>query len=189
MSASLKNNTIWATFTDTKVQLHVLTWLQEAGWEIKKQTFYNHCKQGKCSKNRAGLYTRAMVKKYAEKYLVHSGTGTTVDDELDSLSTRKLRGEIDRIEAAAAHDHYKLDILKGKHIDRSKLEMELAARAVVLDSGLEYLFKTNVAEMVAIVGGDLDKSPLLLDLLLKKKDEQLSLYANFEDFVVSFTED
>ncbi len=180
---------IWQTFTDTKVKLDVLSFLQEAGWEIKKQTFYNHCKQGKCTKNRSGLFTKSLVKKYAEKYLVHSGLGKTVDEETDNLATQKLRGEISRIEAAAEHDRYKLDILKGKHIELSKLEMELASRAVVLDSGLEYLFKTNLSEMVAIVGSVQDKAPLLLDLLLKKKDEQMSLYANFEDFTVVFEGD
>ena len=177
---------IWNEFTETKVKHDVLGYLQRTGWEIKKQTFYNHCSDGKLKKSRKGFYTRTAVKKYAETWLVHSGLGVQVDEAGENLAREKTKAEITRINNAAEHERYKLDILKGKHIERDKLALELSSRLVVLDSGLEYLFKTNLAEMVSIVGGDPGKAPLLLEMLLRKKDEQLSSYANMDDFTVIF---
>ncbi len=184
---TIPNEPTWQTFTDTKSKAEVLRYLQDTGWDVKKATFYTaHCGSGKLKKNRKGLYTKAAVKKYAETWLVHGGLGTTVQEADESLAKEKTVAEINRIKTASEHDRFKLDVLKGKHIDRAKLELELSARAVVLDNGLEYLFKTNIMEMVVIVGGVPDKAPLLLDFLLRKKDEQLSKYASFEDFTVIF---
>lgn len=180
---------VWNSFVDTSVQFDVLTYLQETGWAVKKQTFYNHCKSGKLTKNRKGIYTKRAVKKYAESWLVHNGLGTTVSESEENLAKEKIRREIRRIETAEKHDRFKLDVLRKKYVERSKLEIELSSRLVVLDHGLEYMFKINVAEMVALVGGDSDKAPLLLDMLLKKKDEQLTHFANMEDFTVAFDEE
>jgi hypothetical protein len=111
-----------------------------------------------------------------------------VGEASENLLREKTMAEIRRIKTAAEHDRLKLEILKGKYIEREKMEFELSSRTVVLDNGLEYIFKTSLMEMVAVVGGDPNKAPLLLDLLLHKKDEQLALYASFEDFSVIFTE-
>lgn len=179
---------VWADFVDTSVQFDVLIYLQDTGWAVKKQTFYNHCSDGKLKKNRKGFFTKRAVKKYAETWLVHNGLGTTVSESEDNLAKEKLRKEIKRIETSEHHERFKLDVAKGKYVKRSTLEVELSSRLVVLDHGLEYMFKVNIAEMVALVGGDVDKSPLLLDMLLKKKDEQLTHFANMEDFTVAFDE-
>lgn len=179
---------VWADFVDTSVQFDVLIYLQETGWAVKKQTFYNHCSDGKLKKNRKGFFTKRAVKKYAETWLVHNGLGTTVSASEENLAKEKLRQEIKRIETSENHDRFKLDVLKKKYVERSKLEVELSSRLVVLDHGLEYMFKVNIAEMVVLVGGDVDKAPLLLDMLLKKKDEQLTHFANMEDFTVAFDE-
>lgn len=179
----------WESYTDTKSKADVLRYLQETGWEIKKSTFYeSHCASGKLKKSRKGLYTRAAVKKYAETWLVHTGLGSTVPESEENLAREKTQAEIVRIKTSYEHERYKLDVLRGKHIDRAKLHMELSARAVVLDNGLDYIFKTNVHEMVALVDGVADKAPLLLDYLLRKKDEQLTHYANLDEFTVLFEE-
>lgn len=186
---NIPSEPVWSGFISTKVKQDVLTYLQETGWNIKKQTFYNHCSAGKLQKNRQGLYTVRAVKKYAETELVHLGLGDTVTGSQENLAKEKLRKEIKRIETSEEADRFKLEVLKGKYIERSKVELELSSRLVVLDHGLEYLFKTNLAEMVAIVGGDLDKASLLLELLLRKKDEQLTAFANMDDFTVVFDEE
>ncbi|CAG36304.1 hypothetical protein [Desulfotalea psychrophila] len=175
----------WQNYTETNKKADVLRYLQETGWQLRKQTFYNHCGDGKLKKNRSGLYSKQAVKKYAETWLVHIGLGSTVGEAEENLAKQKTKKEIDRITTSEQHERFKLDILRGKYIERSKVELELASRAVVLDHGLDYLIKSNVAEMVALVGGMADKTTLLLDFLLKKKDAQLSHYASIDDFTVN----
>lgn len=180
----------WENFVNTPTKLVVLIFLQETGWEVKKSTFYDsHCATGKLKKNRNGVYTKTAVKKYAETWLVHGGLGTTVPEDDENLSRIKLQSEIARIDTAEERDRFKLEVERGKYIARDQMDRELAARAVVLDNGLDYLFRAFVHEMVALVGGDADKAPLLLDFCLKKKDEQLNLYANLEDFTVVMEEE
>jgi len=174
----------WTNFIDTKVQRDVLLFLQDTGWSIKKSTFSTHCKTGKLTKSRKGLYTKAVVKKYAEKNLVHSGLGTTVPQSDENIATRKILAEISRIETAEARERFKFEVEKKEYIERGRVERELATRAVVLDQGLEFFFRAKVDEMVALVGGVADKAPLLLDLCLKEKDEHINRYARMDNFTI-----
>lgn len=174
----------WATFIDTKVQSAVLTFLQETGWDIKRATFSTHCRTGRISKNRKGLYAKAVVKKYAEKNLVHNGLGTTVPENNENIATQKTLAEISRIKTAERRERFKFEVEQGKHIELGRVERELATRAVVLDQGLEFFFRAKVDEMVALVGGIADKAPLLLDLCLKEKDEHINKYARMDNFTI-----
>ncbi len=175
---------IWTNYIDTKVQKDVLLYLQETGWDIKKSTFSTHCRTGKLTKGRKGLYTQAAVKKYAEKNLVHNGLGRTVPKSDENIATRKTLAEISRIKTAEERDRFKLEVEQGKYIELGRVERELATRAVVLDQGLEFFFRAKVDEMVALVGGVADKAPLLLDLCLKEKDAHINKYARMDNFTI-----
>lgn len=175
----------WSTYVETKNRSAVLRWLQGAGWEVKKSTFHNNCKKGLLALNRAGVYSRRAVRKYAEQYHVHSSVGQTVNDADVSLATEKIRKEIRRIETATTRDQFDLDVKMGKYVLRSDVEVELAARAVVLDNGFEYMFQANLSEIIAIVRGDQQMAPALLEFLKEKKDEQMNIYANMGEFIVA----
>lgn len=187
-AAAIPGQPLWETFTDTKVKFEVLTYLQQTGWVVKKQTFYNHVTAGKLRKNRGGLYTTLAVKKYAETWLVHAGLGMTVDESVENLAKEKLVVEIEGKKTTNEHAKLKLAADQSRYIPRAEVELELASRAAMLDAGMEYAYKTGLAEMVAVVGGDQNKAPLLLDMLLKRRDALLGAYANFADFIVVFQE-
>lgn len=174
----------WSEYEETKKKADVLRFLMLSGWDVRRQTFYNHCNDGKLRMNRQGIYSRGMVKKYAEKYLVHSSTGETVDDYEVSLASKKIRKEIKRIGTAEEHERFKLDVAMKKYILKSDVDAELASRVVVLDNGLEYLFQAHLTEMIAIVKGSQQRAPDLLEFLLAKKNEQMNEYANMGDFLV-----
>lgn len=175
----------WSNYNETKTKSEVLRYLIDAGWQVKRQTFYNHCNDGKLRVNRQGIYSRRMVKKYAESYLVHASVGVKKDDHEINLATTKTQKEIARISTAEEHERFKLDILRGKYILRDDVYRELASRGVVLNNGLEYLFQAHLAEMIALVGGDQQKAPELLKFLQDKKDEQLNAFANMGEFRVA----
>jgi len=180
----------WENFTPTPTKADVLSYLQETGWEIKKSTFYDqHCAKGKLTKNRAGVYTKRAVKKYAETWLTHGGLGSTVAVDEENLSRQKLVAEISRIKTAEDRDRFKLDVEKKRYIERDRMEQELAARAVVIDQGLEFFFRAKVDEMVALVGGVPDKAPLLLEMCIKEKDKQINQFARMDNFTIIIEDD
>lgn len=178
----------WSGFVDTKVRLDVLRYLQADGWEVKKQTFYNHCNDGKLTVNQNGLYTKRLVKKYAETWLVRTATGKTIAEEGDDLAAQKTRAEISRIRTAQEREQLKLDVERGKYILRSDVEAQLAGRAVMFDNGLTHLFQSAVPDMIALVKGDQRLAADLLSFLMDKKDALLNEYATMDQIQVVFEE-
>lgn len=174
----------WKNFTDTANKANVLRYLQDDGWDVKKQTFYNHCKSGKLSKNRSGLYTNRGVKKYAETWLVRLDTGETVGETEEKLATVKTRAEIRKINTAQEREQFKLEVDQKKYILRSDMEKELVSRAIVLNNGLEHMIQTIAPELITLVGGDMKKLTDAIELFMEKKDEQLNQYANTRTFKV-----
>ena len=175
----------WVSFDETRNKADILRYLNGTGWVVSRQTFYNHCNDGKLKVNRRGVYTLFAVRKYAERWLVHSSTGQTVGETEQNLAAQKTMKEIDRIDTSTRHEQFKLDVLMGRYILRSDVEAELAARAVVLDNGLEYMFQASLQEMIALVGGNQQRAPELLEFLLARKNQQMNEYANMGDFKVA----
>lgn len=175
---------VWESFEDTKVQAEVLRYLLATGWDVKKQTCYNHIGSGKLQKNRGGLYTKNAVKKYAELWLVHRGLGSTVGESEENLAKTKTRSEIKRIQTAEEKDRFDLEVKQGLYIPRDQVEKELASRVVVVDQSLEFCYRSKITEMVTMVGGDMGKAPLLLDLLIQNKNELMQQMASMGDFTI-----
>lgn len=174
----------WKDYRDTKNKADILRFLRANGWEIRRDTFYRHCKTGKLNKNRSGVYTLRGVKKYAETWLVRTDTGKTVNQEGNELLTRKTEKEIERIDTVTQRERFRLDVDRGKYILRSDVESELAGRAIVLDNGLTYLIQSSAAEIIALVGGDQTRSGELVAFLNEKKDLLMNKYATMSEFFV-----
>ncbi len=177
----------WKTYTDTKNKAAVLRHLESDGWEVKKQTFYNHCASGKLAKNRNGLFTRRTVKKYAETWLVRSGSGQTVAEEGEDLLAEKTREEILRIRTTREREEFRLGKERGLYMLRSDIYLELAGRAVVLENNLRHLVQSRVPAYIAAVHGRQDRVPDLVDMMDTDIDKLLNEYATSE-FQVVITE-
>ncbi len=177
----------WKSFTNTKNKAEVLRHLESSGWEVKKQTFYNHCASGKLTKNRDGLYTSGMVKKYAEKWLVRSASGQTVLEEEENLLAKKTREETRRIRATRRREEFRLGKEQGLYILRSDIYLELAGRAVVLENNLRHMVQSQVPAYVAAVSGKQDHVPDLMDIMNTDIDKLLNEFATSE-FQVVITE-
>ncbi len=178
----------WKNYTGSKNKADVLRFLRSDGWEVKKQTFYNHCKSGKLVKNRNGLFTVRVVKKYAETWLVRSVSGLTVAAEEEDLLATKTREEIQRIRIIRQREEFKLGVDRGNYILRSDLEAELAARAVAFDNGLTHMIQSSAPDIVALVRGDQSRTADLVAFLNEAKDRLLNEYATSARFAVIFSE-
>jgi hypothetical protein len=62
--------------------------------------------------------------------------------------------------------------------------MEVAARAVILDTGIRHMFQVNVAEYIALVGGDMMKTNVLLDRMYADFDKTMNGFATVDRFQV-----
>ena len=73
---------------------------------------------------------------------------------------------------------------EGKYLPRDDFELELAGRAGVLDSRLDYMFNTEAAKLIALVGGDQAKRTELIASLRFIKNTLLNEFATIQTFVV-----
>jgi len=172
----------WSAFEDTANKQAVLRFLVAAGYQVAERTFYRHCKKGQLSQNENGLYTRRLVKAYAIAALLPPA-GEEKTEDLESIKARlqikKLEDEIARSRFADGKD-------RKRYIKRDEIDHEMAARAVVLDSGTEHLFRTKAREWCVLVGGDPERAPELVEALLGGWHALLNRYASTEEFTVIF---
>ncbi len=179
----------WSNFKDTKNRADILRYLQADDWEIKRDTFYRHIKEGKLTKNRNGLFTARGVKKYAQAWLIRTDTGETVGQADNALAARKTEEETKRITVDREHKEFNLSVARGQYLKRSDVDAELAARAIVLNNGLVHLFQSTVADMIGLVNGDQQRAADLIDFLTTNKDELLNEYATMKEFALVVDEE
>ncbi|MGL1931739.1 MAG: hypothetical protein OCC45_08250 [Desulfotalea sp.] len=178
------NTPVWDNYSPTTVKADVLRYLMETGWNVKSSSFYDK----KLNPNKDGFYTKLIVQNFIKKNQILF-LGATSSEHTDDLATQKAEAEIKKLNAQASREQLKWKVEQGLYIERDLVTMELVSRAVVLDTGLEFFFKANIAEMIAMVGGDPSKAPLLLDFCLKQKDATINTYASMDDFMVSLEDD
>lgn len=175
-----------------KSKAAVLIYLKSEGWDIERQTFYNHTNPKhahfKLNKEKEG-YTKKRVDKYAKEWLVRKDTGLKVDEENDGLLKEKTRREIKKLDLDLEMKQFKFDIEQKKFLPREMVELEIAGRAGVLDSGFNFVVQSNILEFVAIVGGDQKKAPELIDALQKEWNILLAEYARLDDLEIVLAED
>ena len=165
---------------DSKIK--VWHYLRGKDWKISRAAFYDHCIEGKLRPSKTGKYEIKAVAIYAKTHLVDKITGEKVDDA--ELQRRKLEADTKRSETAAARAEYDFGIIQGKYIPREDVELELAGRAVVLDSALKYMVQSRAHEWVRLVGGDPANPPDLIEAMGNDLDQTLNEFARSDNFQV-----
>lgn len=177
----------WRELAATKNKAEVLQFLQQSGWDVKRQRFYNHCSQGKLLLNRDGYYTWRAVKKYAETNLVRSDTGESAEQAETRLAETKLQKEIERLEIRNRRESFQEQVELGLYLLRENVEMELCARAVILDGGLEHMIRSKTAEIVALCNGEQRLVSDCIEFWLERKDELMNNFARMDGFDVEIS--
>ncbi|MDX9780963.1 MAG: hypothetical protein RBT66_07990 [bacterium] len=176
----------WRSFQDTGNKSKVLRFLKAMGYQVADRSFFRHCSSGRLKTGVNGLYTARTVKAYAAS-LPRTGTAGLPEEEHESnLQNEKLRIDIQRGEISRQMEEIKLARLQGSVVDREALSLELAARAVALDSGYKQLVASEAMEWIVLVGGDTDKLPEFIDELHQAWDELIGKYASQAEFEVLF---
>jgi hypothetical protein len=176
----------WGEFKDTANRAEVLRFLRRMGYQVAQRTFYRHCDAGLCKRGTKGTWSRRTVKAYAENHL-HLGDAAVTEVESEpGLLQARLKEQVERERINKQRDEIRLRRESGAVIDRDSLNLEVAARAVALDSGVRQMVNAKGYGWIVAVCGDTDKIAELTALILRDWDELINTYATAGEFEVVF---
>lgn len=175
-------------FTEERVFPHrkaAHAWLVDQGWKVSVGGFHNHVKAGKCVVEGDGTVRESALIAYAEQNLKRI---EDEEGELTPLMQEKERVALKREQKKLDKETFEYDLLHKKYMPRRDFNLELSARAGVLDQGVQNFFRTRTSDWVSMVGGDVKKVSMVLDVILAEWNELLAEYADKEQFHVIFGE-
>lgn len=168
-----------ATFPNV---LAAVEYLKTGGWKIAKSMAYQHRNEGKLRPREDGLFHLKDVLKYARTFLRRYETGKTAWADLDTVQQEKSRAEADKLRSQAGMAALKLKIAEQQYVEKSYFDQELAKRAVFLKNDLLTFCRSSAPEIIALVGGDAEKTPDLIEHMLDAMEDCLDRYAADREF-------
>lgn len=164
----------------------VLEYLQKAGWKVTKSSLYRHFQEGKFRPQEDGCFRKKDVDRYATTWLKEIATGKRVDQKISTLQRQKLELELQNLRFENLRKARLNEKETGALVPRSQMELEMAARAGILDAGLKHLVQANAAEWIRIAGGDTNKVGELINHVSRQLDQLLNDYASTREYEVIF---
>ncbi len=182
--------TDWQDYKETKTKAEVFRHLTAMGYDITQRTFYRHCKQGKLHKSTKNIFTLRLVQQYVKSAgLYRPGTAPGEGSNTDDLARDKLKAEIKKLDESGAREALKRKKEEGQLIDRVDLYLELAARAVTIDTGFRQMINVEAPTLIAAVKGSITRQNEFEDLLLGAWNRLLDSYATNDEFEVLFEDE
>ena len=173
-----ENNDRFETVAD------VLEYLETSGWKVTKTSLYRHQKEGKIQPVDDGTYRQKDVDKYAKAWLRQKSTGKRVNEKTDELQRKKLEIELKNLEIDHNRKALAYENEQKKLIPREQMDLELAARAGILEAGLKHWVQSRAAEWIRAVAGDMKKVGDLVNLMNHDLDEHINSYASQIEYQV-----
>jgi len=160
----------------------VIEYLAACGWVARKSTVYRHRKEGKFLPKENGKYRQKDIDRYARSFLREAETGQKIKALEDQLQRKKLEQELKNLELEHERKKFQHDKELGKYIEREKMEIELAARAGILEAGLKHWVQSRAADWIRAVGGDVRKAGELINVMIRDLDEHINNYAQAKEY-------
>lgn len=171
-----------------KTQTLVLSYLNDQGYKIKKSALSNHIRTGLLKKKK-GSFHQKDVDAYALIQLQEESTGESKSGKRTrKLQERKLREEIGLKREQRLKAEREREILEGKFVLRETVELDLVARAAVIDSGIIHTIRAKVAGWIAMAGGDQSKKAEVMNHALADFRVLVNEFASTENFEVLFAD-
>lgn len=177
----------WDDFQETRKQIDVVRFLTSLGYKRSTKQFSVDVSKGLVKQNERGLFTRRQVHQYVKRFIVKSGGGGEDDGTPEGYEAQKLRLQVEKLERENEEGAFKFAVLRGRYIPRNEMHLNLAARAAVLDAGVEQFMRAKASEMIAMVAGDQGKAPDFIDVFVAGWKNLLDSYANGAELEVVFT--
>jgi len=169
--------------------LRVKEHLNRLGYKVGKSKIYKDRKDGLIRIEADGTVKEASVKAYIRKANLENLTEKAAADQGPSVLVQKAEKELEKLHEQIEDLRFKRSVAQGDYIPRTDFEMELAARAAVLDTGLRHLVHSSLGNWVALMDGDPKKIPLLLRRINDDLDEKFNEFATMQMFHVIFTDE
>ena len=166
----------------------VLDHLLADGRKIAKSKLYADQRKGLLRRHPDGTFRVREVERYAASLPLVSAPDRETE-EAQHYAARKARAEAEKLEEQAKAERFRNEVRAGKYIPRDDVEVELAARAGVLATGLRTMFETSLLDFIHVAGGDPRKAPELLSAFERQLDAALNEYSRPMDYEVTFHDD
>lgn len=166
----------------------VLTHLEAEGKRIGKSKLYQDKSKGLLKAQPDGTFKRRDVDRYAAS-LPSNALPEKKTAEAQEYADRKARAEAEKLEEQVRAERHKNEIREGRYILREDVEVELAARAGVLATGLRNMFETALLDLIHLVDGQPGKAHDLLTAYERMLDTTLNEYARPIDYEVHLDAD
>lgn len=165
-------------------------YLKKRGYKISVGKFYTHCKQGHVQIEPDGTITSDSLNRYVRQQgLQRLGLDDPANESLGQLQEEKLRKEVERLKIDGEMKQFQFEREQGKYIPRELLDLELASRAGVFDSGLKQKIKERGPDLVYAAGGQPGNVQDLVAMLIEMIDECLNEFSRMDRFQVIFESD
>lgn len=155
----------------------VLSYLAGQGFKIKKSALYQHVKEGRLRPEADGTFTIKDVDKYAKLFLRRLDGAQAAGRSMEAMQERRLRAETAKLESQARHWDIRARAAAGQVIEKTRVDLELAGRAILLKAALENFIRTETPELIRISGGDPLKSKAVIDYMNTAAAEWLNEYS------------
>lgn len=160
----------------------VLEYLRDCGRKVAKSKLYNDVKAGLLLKHKGG-FRLSDVDVYAQSLPLTSAPKED-GDRIKRLTQRRQEATIAKIEQETERIRFKGEVERGKYIPREDVELELASRALVLESGIKQAVEMNVLDLIHLVEGTPNKSQEFLERFEEMLNAALNEYASTAEFEV-----
>jgi hypothetical protein len=162
-------------------------YLRRSGYKIGKSKLGKDYRRGLIPRQESGVFLPRDLERYAQAVgLERLATDAPALDEVGNLQETKTRREIEKLEEEIRRRRFEYERETGRYIERERLELELAARAAALDSGLRTKLKSKAKLWVAMVQGRPEHTPALMQDILSTLDETMNEFARMDRFHVIF---
>ena len=165
----------------------VRRFLNGQGYAVTKSTIDRHKKDGKIKPNPSGLFTEAAALKYASSFLREKETGLRKAEGAALQQNVLVGARTDLLREQALLAKHKREVEEGKYVLRSAVSQDLAARAVMLKTGLKQLTTSGVSDWVHLVAGDPRRAPELQRAIMEGLERVLDDYARADGVVLDFS--
>ena len=167
----------------------VLSYLAGQGFKIKKSALYQHIKEGRLRPDADGTFEAKDVDRYAKLFLRRLDGVQAAGRSMEAMQERRLRAETAKLESQARHWDIRARAAAGQVIEKSRVDLELAGRAMILKAALENFIRTETPELIRISGGDPLKSNAVIEYMNAVAADWLNEYARKCEWKITIEQD
>ena len=164
-------------------------YLESEGYKVSSQTVYNAVKNGKLISQADGTINESDALAYAavnlKKISGKNGKSDKVAEDRANEELETLRIKREKLSFEFAKD-------RGLYILKSDVRTEIAIKIAALDAGIRHFFRTFLSDWIHRVGGNPQKTNMLMELVNTELDHLFNEIGRFNDLqvvVVKHTDD